>query len=134
MIFPKLGQVRIEQLRDELYSVLGPFPSKAIQWNQVDAIEIEDVDGKATQYQTELQAIIDAHVPTMVYFDDEVRAVNTADVHARFLLSQLANKTPQEIHTLMQARMDAWTSLGDARDDLREWLPLLAAIIAWKVM
>jgi len=55
------------------------------------------------------------------------------DVNIRFLASQLAGKTPQEIYTLMQNRMDSWTSLADARSDLREWLPLMAAIIAWKV-
>ena len=59
---------------------------------------------------------------------------NATDVKSRFLLSQLANKTPVEIYTLMQARMDAWSNLGQAKADLREWLPLLSAIIAWKVI
>ena len=71
MIFIKTGQVRIEQLRDEIRRSVIEFPSMAIQWNQVDAVEIEDVDGKATTYQTELQSVIDDHVPTMVYFDFE---------------------------------------------------------------
>jgi len=63
----------------------------------------------------------------------EAKESARADIDARFLLSQLANKTPQEIYTLMQNRMDSWASLADARADLREWLPLMAAIIAWKV-
>ena len=71
MKFIKSGQVRIEQLRDEIRSSVVEFPSMAIQWNQIDGIEIDDVDGKATTYQTELQATIDVHVPTMVYFDSE---------------------------------------------------------------
>lgn len=71
MIFPKEGLVRIEQLRHELYSVLGVFPSMAIQWNGIDGVEIEDIDGKATDNQSELQVIIDAHVPSMEYFDSE---------------------------------------------------------------
>jgi len=53
---------------------------------------------------------------------------------SRFNLSQIANKTPSEIYTIMQTAMDNWTSLADARADLREWLPLMAAIIAWKVI
>jgi hypothetical protein len=34
----------------------------------------------------------------------------------------------------MQNKMDGWTSLADAKADLREWLPLFGAIIAWKVI
>lgn len=45
----------------------------------------------------------------------------------------LKDKTPVKIFAIMQARMDAWTSLADARRDLREWLPLMAALIAWGV-
>jgi len=58
---------------------------------------------------------------------------NQLDVETRFNLSQLANKTPQEIYTAIQGAMDGWETLADARADLREWLPLMAAIIAWKV-
>lgn len=71
MKFLKSGQVRIEQLRHELSSVLGAFPSMAIQWNGVDGVEIDDVDGKATDNQAELQVIVDDHVPSMEYFEDE---------------------------------------------------------------
>ena len=66
--------------------------------------------------------------------EEAATEANQADAEARFLLSQLANKTPQEIYTLMQARMDSWSNLGQAKADLREWLPLLSAIIAWKVI
>ena len=45
--------------------------------------------------------------------------------------SALADKTPAEIYALMQARMDKWTTLAEARADLREWLPLLAALAVW---
>lgn len=63
--------------------------------------------------------------------NEKIAAQN--DVDARFLLSQLANKTPQEIYTAMQNNIDGWATLADARADLREWLPLMAALIAWKV-
>ena len=56
-----------------------------------------------------------------------------ADVNARFLASQLARRTPAQIYTLMQNRIDSWTSLAQAKADLREWLPLLAAEIAVKL-
>jgi len=71
MKFTKLGKVRIEQLREEIRHNVIEFPLMAIQWNQIDGVEIEDVDGKATTYQAELQDVVDAHVPTMEYFDEE---------------------------------------------------------------
>ena len=60
--------------------------------------------------------------------------LNQEEARTRFLLSQLANKTPSQIYTQMQERMDSWTSLADAREDLREWLPLFGALLAWKVV
>ena len=81
----------------------------------------------------EIQAVIDAHDPEALSAG-EIKQAHRDDARARFLLSQLANKTPQEIYTQMQGRMDNWSSLADARDDLREWLPLIAAVIAWKVI
>ena len=81
----------------------------------------------------EIQAIIDAHDPNALSIV-EIRQAHREDARARFLLSQLADKTPEEIYTQMQGRMDGWSSLADAKSDLREWLPLIAAIIAWKVI
>jgi hypothetical protein len=56
---------------------------------------------------------------------------NADNVRARFLASALAKKTPAEIYTLMQGRIDGWSSLAAAKADLREWIPLLAAALAW---
>ena len=81
----------------------------------------------------EIQVVINAHDPEALSAG-EIKQSYRDDTRARFLLSQLANKTPEEIYTLMQNRMDSWTTLADARGDLREWLPLLAAVIAWKVI
>ena len=80
--------------------------------------------------QTTADGIVAAHDPD----GDLPRNLNKKAVKQAFLDSPLANKTPQQIYTQMQGRMDNWTSLADARGDLREWLPLLAAVIAWKVI
>ena len=82
------------------------------------------------QEQITADAVVAAHDPD----GDLPKNLNKKETEARFLLSQLADKTPEEIYTLMQNRMDGWTTLADAREDLREWLPLLAAVIAWKVI
>ena len=81
----------------------------------------------------EIQVVIDAHDPNALS-KGEQREAYRQDAKARFLLSQLANKTPQEIYTAMQDRIDKWPNLAGARADMREWFPLLAAIIAWKVI
>ena len=83
--------------------------------------------------ESEIQVVIDAHDPEALSVGEQNEA-HREDARARFLLSQLANKTPEQIYAQMQERMDGWTSLADARADLREWLPLIAAVLAWKVI
>ena len=80
--------------------------------------------------QTTADAVVAAHDPD----GDLPWNLNKKEAEARFLLSQLADKTPEEIYTLMQSRMDGWQNLAQAKTDLREWLPLMAAVIAWKVI
>ena len=80
-----------------------------------------------------IQTVINAHDPEALSIG-EIRQSNMEYARARFLLSQLADKTPEEIYVLMQNRMDGWQNLAQAKTDLREWLPLMAAVIAWKVI
>lgn len=56
-----------------------------------------------------------------------------SDVNARFVLSALNGRTPAQIYTLMQNQIDGWGNLAQAKADLREWLPLMAALIAVKL-
>lgn len=134
MNFSKTGSVRIEQLRHEINTQVVEFPLMAIQWNQsAKTIEIEDIDGLATQYKNEIQAVVDAHIPLEDYFGDEVKRKQSSKVDTRFLTSQIANKTPEEIYAFLQNKINSWSNLQQAKKDLAEWLPLMASIIAWKV-
>jgi len=81
----------------------------------------------------EIQVVIDAHDPEALSAG-EIKQAHRDDARARFLLSQLVDKTPEEIYVLMQDRMDGWQNLSQAKADLREWLPLMAAVIAWKAI
>lgn len=128
------GTFKSKLLADQLQDALG--------WTPVTAegtTRLQSRDGEVYVYadddtpEQDVQAVIDAHDPTELT-QGEINTANREDARARFLASQLADKTPEEIFTLMQARMDSWSSLADARADLREWIPLLAAIIAWKVV
>ena len=80
--------------------------------------------------QITADAVVAAHDPE----GDLPWLLNKKDAEARFLLSQLADKTPEEIYVLMQNVIDGWGNLGQAKEDLKEWLPLMAAVIAWKVI
>ena len=74
--------------------------------------------------------------PVIIYPPGEnwIANENKEDIRARFLFSQLQDKTPEEIYMMMQNRMDNWTTIAEAKEDLREWLPLMASAIAWIVM
>jgi hypothetical protein len=90
---------------------------------------IIDFRPEATQAQRDLAAAIKAaHDPT------DTDKLNAGDVKARWRASAIAGKTPAEIYTQMQTRIDGWGSLTAAKADLREWLPLLAAALAWTAM
>lgn len=45
----------------------------------------------------------------------------------------LKDKTPQEIEVIVRKRVEGWTSLAAAKADLAEWLPRMAALLAWAV-
>jgi hypothetical protein len=121
------GQFKSSLLLDEL---MAAFPS----WGGVTDEGTTRLESKPDGTETyvyapdaadevAIQAVIDAHDPIALNIGEQKQA-NADDARARFLLSQLSDKTPQEIFTLMQNRMET---------DLREWLPLMAALIAWKV-
>jgi hypothetical protein len=55
------------------------------------------------------------------------------DIRARWLVSAIHGKTPAQIYTTMQGAIDGWASLAAAKADLRVWLPLLTAALAWTI-
>jgi len=63
--------------------------------------------------------------------EDEQRGESLRDALDRWALGALKDKTPAQIYSLVQGRIDGWASLADARTDLREWLPLLAVGLVW---
>ena len=92
------------------------------------------LDWDTTPIQGDLDIVvpvISGHNPTDLS-STEQNTVDRADAHARFLLSQLHNKTPEQIYTYLENRIDAWTSLADAQTDLKDWLPLLCVLVAVK--
>lgn len=56
------------------------------------------------------------------------------DAKIKWAASAIKDKTPTQIYTLVQGQIDGWSSLAEAKADLREWIPLLIAAVAWQVM
>ena len=80
--------------------------------------------------------VIDAHDYTQQsqgQIDDEARRAAIADALDRLNLNALRGKTPAQIYAAIQGQIDGWTSLADAQDDLREWIPLIASAVYWLI-
>ena len=92
-----------------------------------------EMDG---DYERNLRRIVTEHNGVLALLKeaaDVALQAEVSDVNARFALSVLSNKTPQQIYTAVQNQVDSWGTLAQARAGLRELLPLLAAILAVKV-
>jgi hypothetical protein len=77
------------------------------------------------QEETLAESIVAAHDPKGLL----PREANRKDAIARFKASAIADKTPAEIYTIVQSQIDGWTSLANAKADLRKWLPMAFALI-----
>jgi len=52
---------------------------------------------------------------------------------AKNAVAFLQNKTPAEIKAYMEGQVDGWSTLADAKADLRSWMTILAQVIAYLV-
>ncbi len=80
--------------------------------------------------QTTADGVVGAHNSE----SDLPRILNATAALQTFLDSSLVDLTPAEIYTLLQAEIDGWQNLTSAKVSLRQWLPLLFAIVAWRVL
>ena len=93
--------------------------------------------GLAASETALVETVVAAHSPagkTLTELAQEVALANAQDVLDRWLASSLHGKSPAQLYTALQSAMDGWTSLADAKADLRQWLPLMAAVLAWKTL
>lgn len=97
-----------------------PFP-----WTEGDGYI-----AKKEQYRS---AYAQRHLPPPPTPQELADVAALADVQTQWHAAALHNKTPQEIRTAMQNAIDGWTSLAQAKADLRAWLPMLTAGLAWTV-
>lgn len=116
-------------------TVAGPGgPSRAFEAVEVVVVLTEPVDDAL---QNALIRAVTTHDYKQRLPEQDAQDAQRAareDARARFVASAIAGRTPEQIYTAMQTQMDTWGSLADAKRDLKAWLPLLAAVLAWEVI
>jgi hypothetical protein len=124
----RLTPVIASRLHTELLAAGIPVESVASYLSQ-GFIRIHFLDTATQQQQTTgTDAVVAAHTG----IDTDQWALD--DIRARWLVSAIHGKDPTAIYTLLQTRINAWSSLAAAKTDLAEWIPLIAAALAWAVM
>lgn len=64
----------------------------------------------------------------------DAEALTALNTQWRTVLAPLKNLSPDQIATLVQNRINGWTTLAQAKADLVTWMPVLIAVVAWTTM
>lgn len=133
-IFINKTQINSDWLDEELRTALGNLIIGISHGGAIVEIHLDDASTSADDIIA--TDIVNNHDHTVVTAEQQRRidtAINESDIDTRFDASTIKNKTPAQIYTFIENQIDGWVNLADAQSDLREWLPLMAAAIAWKV-
>lgn len=86
------------------------------------------------QHISQAQVIVDNFDIAFYEAIEQTNNQSIQEAKDKWKISSLKGKTPDEIYNLVQNRIDNWSSLTEAKNDLREWLPLMITALAWTVM
>jgi hypothetical protein len=62
------------------------------------------------------------------------QAIHRATARQGYRLATFADRSPQQITSYFEGQIDGWTSLAEAKADLRVWLPLFAQVLTYLVV
>ena len=107
-------------------------------------VETTDTEARITvpddADEANIVAMVAAHDPDALSLAEQAGAaakeVEAKATEARGLWDDyeaLKNKAPAEIEALVRKRIEGWSTLAAAKADLAEWLPRMAALLAWAV-
>ena len=120
-------------LHEELLAELGEPLFLGVSSDSTN-IRVILLSNPSPAQETAIANIISSHDPdglSQIELEEQAVEVNSADVINRLINAGLRDKTPDEIYTQLQNQIDSWSALADAKSDLREWIPLMAAAIVW---
>ena len=126
--------LNIDKLDEDLRASLGSLTTGA-GYDGTTATAFL-IDSATPENETTAFDIIVAHDHTILSTGQQLNvdlSVNRSNIDTRFDASVIKNKTPAQIYTFIENQIDGWSTLADEKSDLRKWLPLMAAAIAWKV-
>ncbi len=124
--------VNLEALDDGLRAALGALV-QGVSWRR-GAVVLHLHPNVTPAQVAQARGIAQAHDPaalTPAQQRAQARLTNISDVQGRFAASLLHDKTPAQIFSALETQIDGWVSLADAKRDLKQWLPLLAAAVVW---
>lgn len=106
----------------------------------IPIISVRDTDGTLQGVEVEFdlsatpsQKTTAASIVASFVDPSIVDATNLSDIQTRWKASALHGQSPQQIFTTLQGQIDGWSTLAQAKSDLRVWLPLLTAALAWTI-
>ena len=125
--------LQIDNTNDRVVNVGQPPWANQDDFLDSSIVEVESVPFTPEQPYYDWLYVDGQYVYNYLLTPQRQKEIHIADVLDRLNMSALADMTPAEIYTAMQNKMNAWANLGQAKADLMEWLPLMAAVIFWKV-
>jgi hypothetical protein len=125
-------QIRGDQLVDEIFQATGVDVEGSYGFEPPATVTIA-LDLTAGQV-SDIGAVIAGHVRDPLYFEADrerqAREDRLASDRATWLASQLANKTPAEVHQIVEGRAQSATTVAEMRQVLLDLLPAIAAGLA----
>lgn len=119
-----LHEALIAALTSDIVAGVGSYAPT----NQIIIIMTDAATGDDNAAAVQIVASHDLNTRTADQQEAASYNSDLSNVMARYEAGNLINKTPAQIYTLIQAQVDGWASLADAKAGLRELLPFLAAV------
>lgn len=120
------GRVNLALLHEELTAVLGAsFGGLLTGDDEVRAVLLVTTDEDAEALRPVCQDVLGAHDPDAKSAEQQAYE----DFLTTWNQGMLVGKTPKQIYQGITAQINGWTSLADAKADLRDWLPLIGAAL-----
>jgi isopenicillin N synthase-like dioxygenase len=116
-------EINANKLHEELEEALGDVFLGVSTGNS--GITLHLAKDATKEQDTLAKAILEAHDATKLTAEQQ----GIRDSLGAWRESALAGKAPPDL----KARIDGWRTLEDAQADLREWLPLMGAMV-WYLM
>lgn len=120
--------INFEKLNEDLANLLGIKYGGVPAYSGEATLTFSAADNITPQEEADAVALVTNHDKNQLSARQQ-REANLAEAIQRIKNSNFADMSPAQIYTAMQNQIDGWATLADAKANLREWIPLMAAAI-----